>query len=120
MEASANTLSYLTLESNASSATADSWWNKCNIPWGSIFAQTNEYYATTFDKQFATHFAKLRALGTERALWPDGAERPSRSALTWGYVALQQFLHDNFLPTRVVASAEGGVAICFCPRRQIF
>jgi len=109
MAASANTLSYLTLESNASSAMADSW----RIPWGSFFAQTNEYYATTFDKQFATHFAKLKALGTEKALWPDGAERPSRSALTWGYVALQQFLHDNFLPTRVVASAEGGVAICF-------
>lgn len=109
MEARANTLSYSTLESNASGATADSWRNNGNIPLRSFFAQTNEYYATAFDKQFAAHFAKLKALGTERALWPDGAERPSQSALTWGYVVLQQFLHNNFLPTRVVASAEGGL-----------
>jgi hypothetical protein len=112
MEASTSTLSYSILQSNASGATAD-WRDNRNIPWVSFFAQTSEYYANTFDKQFATHFAKLKALGTERALWPDGAERPSQSALTLGYVVLRQFLHNNFLPTRVVASAEGGIAICF-------
>jgi hypothetical protein len=70
---------------------------------------TNQYAGRPFDQ----HFAKLQAVTKERALWPDGAERPSEVAAAWASAMLRQLLIDSLLPTRVVASAEGGVAICF-------
>jgi hypothetical protein len=46
-------------------------------------------------------------------LWPEGTEAPSNVAIAWAHLVLQQLQTDGLLPTRVVASAEGGVGICF-------
>ena len=39
--------------------------------------------------------------------------KPASAATTWARLFLQAFRKDELIPTRVVASAEGGVAICF-------
>jgi hypothetical protein len=77
-----------------------------------VDASTNEY------NDFAIHFAKLRAIETDRTLWLEGAEPPSGIAHMWARVVLQQLQADSLMPTRVVASAEGGVAICFVSREK--
>ena len=69
---------------------------------------TTNHYA-----EFANHFDKLEAIEKDRSLWPEGADAPSDLAITWALAVLQQLKADNLPPTRVVASAEGGVAICF-------
>ena len=74
-----------------------------------ITAATYGYAGGVFDR----HFAKLRAIGDDPSLWPDRAEKPSDYAIAWASAMLDQLLVDELLPTRVVASAEGGVAICF-------
>lgn len=63
--------------------------------------------------KFAPHYSKLKRIATEPSLWSSDAERPSTSSLTWAQIILQRFAEINFPPTRVVASAEGGTAICF-------
>jgi hypothetical protein len=55
----------------------------------------------------------LLAVKDKPSLLPDGAEKPSDYAIAWASAMLEQFLADELPPTRVVASAEGGVAICF-------
>jgi hypothetical protein len=72
-------------------------------------AATNAYAARLFD----SHFAKLLAIRNEPSLCPDGAEKPSEGAIAWASAMLEQLLVDEIPPTRLVASAEGGVAICF-------
>ena len=74
-----------------------------------ISAATHEYAGGIFDH----HFAKLQAIRNDPSLWPDGAEKPSDYAIAWASTMLEQLLIDELPPTRVVASAEGGVAICF-------
>jgi hypothetical protein len=74
-----------------------------------ISAATHGYAAGLFDH----HFAKLLALRNDTSLWPDDAEKPSEYATAWASAMLEQLLADELPPTRVVASAEGGVAICF-------
>ena len=65
--------------------------------------------ATREHMGFAVHFAKLQALARDAALWPDQAEPPEEFAATWAQVVMQQLQSDDLLPTRVVASAEGGI-----------
>jgi hypothetical protein len=65
------------------------------------------------DSPFNPHFSKLMRLMKDRSLWQDGAEAPGPIAQEWALIALAQLQSDQFLPSRVVASAEGGVAICF-------
>jgi hypothetical protein len=74
-----------------------------------ISAATNAYAAGLFDH----HFAKLEAIRNDPSLWPDDAEKPSEHATAWASAMLEQLWVDELPPTRVVASAEGGVAICF-------
>ena len=70
--------------------------------------------ATTIDYAgFSTHTNKLKALATDNSLWPEDADPPSELALAWANVVINQLCDDNLLPTRIVASAEGGVGICF-------
>jgi hypothetical protein len=79
-----------------------------------VHAATNEYTdIDVLNNEFANHFAKLRAIGNDNSLWPEGAEAPSAFAQVWARITLQQFQLDRFPPTRVTASAEGGIAICF-------
>ena len=68
---------------------------------------------TTDHDEFALHYAKLKALAGDRSLWPDGAEPPSERAVTWAQLVVQHLQSEEFWPTRLVASAEGGVGVCF-------
>jgi len=70
--------------------------------------------ATTIEYAgFASHFSKLRRLQTEPSLWPVDAERPSTESLAWAQAVLRQLVGRHLSPTRIVASVEGGTAICF-------
>ncbi|WP_119418874.1 hypothetical protein [Desertibaculum subflavum] len=64
------------------------------------------------DPAFIGFFEKLDSFGNVET-WDKDFERPSDSALTWGRAILQQLERDGFVPSRVAASAEGGIAICF-------
>lgn len=66
-----------------------------------------------YGNQFATHFAKLDKIAVTPTLWLEQTERPHDIAIEWARYILQTFEDDNLPPTRVVASAEGGIAICF-------
>lgn len=75
---------------------------------------TNEYVRITgYAKKFAEHYAKLNSIATDPVLWPKDAERPDDIAVRSAWGVIQQLAYDELLPTNVVASAEGGVAICF-------
>jgi hypothetical protein len=69
--------------------------------------------ATSEHAGFAVHFAKLNKLAIDHSLWPNHAEPPSGFAMAWAQLILDQLQNDKLLPTRVVASAEGGVGVCF-------
>lgn len=62
---------------------------------------------------FEAHFEKLKALATDQALWADEQLPPSQNALAWARIALQDLQQNEMRPTKIVASAEGGAAICF-------
>jgi hypothetical protein len=67
----------------------------------------------TSNKQFAQYFAKLDALGTDKNLLVEGTDPPSSLTLAFARAILRQLETEALEPDRVVASAEGGVAICF-------
>lgn len=69
--------------------------------------------ATREPSGFDAHFAKLRSVAIDQSLWPEDAEPPSDVAIAWAQLVIQQLEADDLMPTRVVASAEGGVGICF-------
>ena len=69
--------------------------------------------ATSQYGKFAPHFAKLSKIATEPSLLGEGDESPNVSALAWAFQFMQQFENMNCVPTKVVASANGGAAICF-------
>jgi hypothetical protein len=68
---------------------------------------------TTNHAEFVLHYSKLKMLAIDRSLWPDGAEPPSEMAVTWAQLVVQQLETEGFSPTRIVASAEGGIGVCF-------
>jgi hypothetical protein len=74
---------------------------------------TIEYSLTPTQKELAPHYAKLKRIESDPSLWPAEAEGPSPDAVKWACLVLQQLESGALPPTRVVASAEGGVAICF-------
>jgi hypothetical protein len=63
--------------------------------------------------KFAPHFSKLRNLLADPSLWAGDYEAPSEGSVEWARRFLVKFALYNIPPTRVVASAEGGTAICF-------
>ena len=62
---------------------------------------------------FTPHVAKLRKLETDSSLWPAGSEPPSPDTVAWASIILDHLADKGFAPTCVVASAEGGTAVCF-------
>ena len=78
-----------------------------------VSTTTTTYSATALDKEFADHLARLQELAINSRLWVDGTEGPSALALDRAQTILQHFWREEMVPDRVVASAEGGVAICF-------
>lgn len=70
--------------------------------------------ATTSAKGgFDAHFSKLKALATDHSLWADAEAPPSDFASQWARLVIQQLETESFQPARIVASAEGGIAVCF-------
>jgi hypothetical protein len=67
---------------------------------------------------FESHFEKLKALAINQALWVDEQHPPSQDALAWARYILQNLQEIGVQPTKVVASAEGGAAICFVDRNK--
>ena len=67
---------------------------------------------------FEGHFEKLKSLATDQALWADEQQRPSEYALAWARLVLQDLQKIGIAPTKVVASVEGGAAICFVDRNK--
>jgi hypothetical protein len=65
------------------------------------------------DAGFDHHHVKLKVLGKDRSLVPEGAATPTPSTQALASVMLQQLQANRIVPTRIVASAEGGIAICF-------
>jgi hypothetical protein len=63
--------------------------------------------------EFAGHYAKLAEIETNQALWPEGAVGPTREASGWAHAALGVLQAYSLIPSRVIATVEGGVAICF-------
>jgi len=77
-------------------------------------AQDYGLVATTYHcREFAPHFSKLARLSFDRVLWFSPDTPPSdisRNAAG----RLLQMLEEKFLvPSRIVATAEGGIAISF-------
>lgn len=62
---------------------------------------------------FERHLAKLGQLRGQQSLIPQGAQAPSVSVVDDARDILGIIKMNGLLPTRVVASAENGVAICF-------
>ena len=65
------------------------------------------------DAGFDHHYLKLKALGKDRSLIPNGVAPPEPATQTLASVMLRQLHAAELAPTRIVASAEGGIAICF-------
>jgi hypothetical protein len=76
-------------------------------------AATINYITSEIEKVYSPHFAKLQRIPFEPDLWVTGAPAPSPRALGWAHAVLNQLKEIGSPPSRVVASAEGGVAICF-------
>lgn len=72
-------------------------------------AATNQYA----DRGFAHHFAKLESVMKDHTLWPEGANAPASHTQVFALAMLDLLKNQDFSPTRIVASAEGGIAICF-------
>jgi hypothetical protein len=68
---------------------------------------------STSNKQFAQYFAKLDALATDKSFLVEGTDPPSPLTIALARAILRQLETEALEPDRVVASAEGGVAICF-------
>jgi hypothetical protein len=76
-------------------------------------ASTGGYYFIGVVDEFTPHFAKLAELKANPRLWQDDAERPDETALSCAEIVLSKFREYSIVPSSIVASTEGGVAICF-------
>jgi len=57
---------------------------------------------------------RMRQLGSLPATWSkDGIERPSQLAISRAQDIAKAFIEFGLIPDTIVASADGGVAICF-------
>jgi len=75
---------------------------------------SNEYIGIYgLGKEFSKHYAKLNQIRFDRALWVENAEPPTESAVSWAWLVIEELFKVEFVPNKIVASAEGGVAICF-------
>lgn len=59
------------------------------------------------------HLTRLRELPSNPTLWPEDADGPSQHSIELAAIALAWFNRLRFAPSRVIASAEGGVGVCF-------
>jgi hypothetical protein len=79
-----------------------------------VSAATRFYRPIKIDEDsFSDHYAKLDDISHDESLWPIGVEAPNYRSIELAKIVLQEFENISCSPDRVVASAEGGVAICF-------
>jgi hypothetical protein len=64
-------------------------------------------------KRFAAHFEKLEAIAADQSLVGENVEPPSQMIIDRARAILHKLEAENLEPTRVVASVEGGVGVCF-------
>jgi len=81
-------------------------------PKSSSNAATGVYCEPDSADLYAVHFAKLKELPTRSSLWPNDSEMPSEKSIALAARALRMFKRFGVVPSKVVASADGGVAIC--------
>lgn len=67
----------------------------------------------SYGKEFAEHYAKLNSITGDSVFLPEDAEPPTIEARNWTWLVIQQLVEDGLVPSKVVASAEGGIAVCF-------
>ena len=73
----------------------------------------SKYVPFSWGSDFSELFAKLYTLEGNVNLSPLGAPPPERRAIGLAEVFLVQFHQIDALPDKIIATAEGGVAICF-------
>jgi len=64
-------------------------------------------------KQFAPYFAKLDQLTSDKTLWVEDADPPAPATVEIARAILRQLETEALEPTKIIASVEGGVGICF-------
>lgn len=75
---------------------------------------SNKYISIGWGLDYAQHLSKLDALTNDLTLLPEGAVPPSRTAIAVARKILDRCLvHFNSNPDKVVATVDGGIAICF-------
>lgn len=62
------------------------------------------------DPRFLNHFSKLAEI-TQASV--EGREPPSHIATVWARLILEHLRETDFEPTKITASADGGITICF-------
>jgi hypothetical protein len=65
------------------------------------------------DAQFTQHFDKLKTIAAGSTIRRSDIPAPGPLAYCWAAATLEQLRRIQFPPSRVVESAEGGIAICF-------
>jgi hypothetical protein len=65
------------------------------------------------DKAFAKHFAMLGLIRDKAELWPESSDGPNEVAVDYAVAVLNRLQNDSLNPDRLIASTEGGIAICF-------
>lgn len=88
-------------------------WNNSGYISDRLYGKLRKTLPDAIDGSFSAHFEKLLAIQTDATLTPDGADQPSPIAIGWAKSILLHLQGQAMLPTKVVSSAEGGVAICF-------
>ena len=76
-------------------------------------APGNQSIAVGQSADFVRHFSKLRAIQVDSDLWPEGADGPQHQAISSAATVLEELEDKGLVPSRVVATVEGGIAICF-------
>jgi len=59
------------------------------------------------------HYDRLADLLSLPELTPEGADMPSKDSAARAAIVLEHLLQTGFPPDKIVASAEGGIALCW-------
>lgn len=75
------------------------------------FTTRNDPVAVT-NPEFARLIAVIDLVASDQVQWDD-AEQPTLLSVVWAKLALDELALMDFVPTKILASAEGGIGICF-------
>jgi hypothetical protein len=85
-----------------------------NRPVSYVAGGATVYYVPLFwGERFAKLFTKLDTLLSNESLSPTGSPAPNHQAVGLARIVLERFHRIEAPPDKVVATADGGVAICF-------